>query len=251
MSYTLFLLRAALVCVSLPDPLIHALVRPVGVALVEVLLPRIVWWVANDDADLAAVLAPNTLDVLIRQGAQHVVLVALVSAERRDVIQGVHEAEVRELRIFSGDGRVGRLNIQVSDIVGEDRDLVGMQLLPILVAQLLRLAPEVLQELHHKGARTGSGVQYLNITVDQVAAEMALAQPVGRVDHKADDLVRCVDYPKPVCGLGIVNLVEVLVDRLQEALLLLVRADLGGGCVDLGIVGLQRGERPLFDLSRP
>ena len=75
--------------------------------------------------------------------------------------------------------------------------------------------------------------------VDQVPAEVFLAKPVGAVDHEAHDLVRRVDNAQPVGGLGVVDLVEVLVDDLEESLLFVMAADLRGRGANGCVVGLQ------------
>ena len=86
--------------------------------------------------------------------------------------------------------------------------------------------------------------------VDQVLAEVLLAQPVGALDHEAHDLVGRVDHAQPVGGLGVVDLVEVLVDDLEEGLLLVVAADLRRGGADGGVVGLQALQRAASSARR-
>ena len=49
---------------------------------------------------------------------------------------------------------------------------------------------------------------------------MPLAQPVSRTDHEANDLARSIDDAEPVGGLGIIDLVEILIESFEEALLL-------------------------------
>ena len=55
---------------------------------------------------------------------------------------------------------------------------------------------------------------------------------IGGLDHKAHDLVGRVDDAQPIRAGGVVGLVEVLVDGLEEAALLVVIGDLGGGGLD-------------------
>ena len=93
---------------------------------------------------------------------------------------------------------VGRLDVQIGDVIGQDRHLVGVQLLQILVAQLLRLAAEVLDQFGDEGAGAGGGIEDFHLLVDQRLAEMLLAQPVGALDHEAHDLVRRVDHAEAV-----------------------------------------------------
>ena len=68
---------------------------------------------------------------------------------------------------------VGRLDVQVGDVVGQDRHLVGVQLLPVLVLELRRLAAEVLDQLADEGAGAGGRVEDLDVLVDQAACRSA------------------------------------------------------------------------------
>jgi hypothetical protein len=133
-----------------------------------------------------------------------------------DVVQRVHEAQVGKFGVLAGDGRVGRFDVQVGHVVRQDGHLVGVQLVAVLVLQLFGLAAEVLQQLADVGAGARGRVEDVHVAVDQVLAEVGFAQPVGAVDHEAHDLVGGVDHAQAVGGLGVVDLVEVLVDDLQE-----------------------------------
>ena len=165
------------------------------------------------------------------------------------VVQRVHEAEVGKFGVLAGDGGVGGFDVQVGDVVGQDGDFVGVQLVLVFVLQLGGLAAKVLHQLADEGAGAGGRVEDLHVLVDQVLAEVLFAEPVGAVDHEAHDLVGRIDHAQPVGGLGVVDLVEVLVDDLEEGLLLVVAADLRGGGADRGVVGLQALERVLLQAA--
>ncbi len=51
---------------------------------------------------------------------------------------------------------------------------------------------------------------------------MLLAQPIRTFDHEAHDLVRCIDDSETICGLLVVDLVEVFVDDFQKRLLFMM-----------------------------
>ena len=127
-----------------------------------------------------------------------------------------------KFHVLARDRGVGGLDVQVGDVVRQDRHLVGVQLVPVLVRELRRLAAKVLDQLADEGAGAGGRVEDVHVLVDQAAPEVLLAEPVGALDHEADDLVRRVDHAQPVGGLGVVDLVEVLVDGLEEGLLLVM-----------------------------
>ena len=214
------LLRGRRLDVGRLDPLVDLRVFAVLVVVVLVLLVGVVGRVADDDADLALVLALDALDVLVRHAAEQVVLVAGLDAEPSDIVERVDEAEVRELGELAGDRGIGRLDVQVGDVVGQDRHLVGVQLFLYLCASFCRLAAEMLEQFADEGAGAGGRVEDFDVAGRSGLAEVLLAQPVGALDHEAHDLVRRVDDAEPVGGLRVVDLVEVLVDDLEEGLLL-------------------------------
>ena len=166
--------------------------------------------------------------------------------ERRDVVERVDKAEIGELRVLAGDRGVGRLDVQVGDIIGQDGHLVGVQLLLVFVRELLRLAAKMLQQFADEGAGAGGRIEDLDVPVDQGLAEMLLAQPVGALDHEADDFVRRVDHAEPVGGLGVVDLVEALVDDLEKCLLLVVAGDLCAVGADGVVIGLEPSSVSFF-----
>ena len=49
-----------------------------------------------------------------------------------DVIQRVDKAQAGEFFVVAGDGGVGGLNVQIDDVVWQDGDLVGVQLVEVL-----------------------------------------------------------------------------------------------------------------------
>ncbi|WP_255565190.1 hypothetical protein [Methylovirgula sp. HY1] len=75
---------------------------------------------------------------------------------------------------------------------------------------------------------------------------MFFAQPVGAFDHEAHDFVRRVDHAEPIGGLGIIDLVEILIDDLQKGLLFHMARNLRRGGADRGVIGLQLLQRLLF-----
>ena len=84
--------------VSFLDSLVDLRIFAVLVVLVLVELVGVVRRVADDDADLAAVLAADAPDVVVAHGAKQVVHVAAVLAQRVGVVERVDEAEVRDTR---------------------------------------------------------------------------------------------------------------------------------------------------------
>ena len=49
---------------------------------------------------------------------------AFYLSERGDVIQRINEAEVLIFVELAGDRLIGRLDVQIGDVIGEDRDVL-------------------------------------------------------------------------------------------------------------------------------
>lgn len=58
-----------------------------------------------------------------------------------------------------------------------------MQFLPILVAELLLLPAEVLNQFGDESARAAGGIEDFDVLVYQRLAEVLLAQPVGALER--------------------------------------------------------------------
>ena len=97
---------------------------------------RVVRRVADHDADLAAVLALDARDVLLADAAEQVERRAGRRGVGADVVERVDEAQVLELGVLAGDRRIRGLDVQVGHVIRQDGDLVGVQLLIVLVLQL-------------------------------------------------------------------------------------------------------------------
>ncbi len=169
-------------------------------------------------------------------------------SECRRVVERVDKAQIR-IFLISVDRGVGRLDVEVGDVIGQDRHLVGVQFFLIFVPQLCGLASKMLDQFGDEGAGAYGGIEDFDILVDQRFAEMLLAQPVGALDHEAHDLVRRIDDAEPVGLLLVVDLVEVLVDNFEEVLLLMMAGDERGGALDRGVIGPQARQRVVFHLA--
>ncbi len=176
-------------------------------------------------------------------------MLAGVTAQAGDVVERVDEAQVRIFQIIATDRGVGRLDVQIGDVIRQDRDFVGVQFFQILVLELGRLPAEVFEQLADEGAGSRRRIENLHILVDQVAAEVLLAQPVGRLDHEAHDFVGRVDDAETIRRFWVVDLVEVLVDDLEKGLFLVVAADLAGAAADRGVIGFERLQRLVLGVA--
>ena len=132
---------------------------------------------------------------------------------------------------------VAVLDVQVGDVVGQDGHFVGVDLVQVLVLQ--PVLGQVVDQAGNESARTRGWVQNLHVLVGEAASEVLLQQMVRPPDDEIHHLVGRVHHSQPVGGGGIVRLVEVLVDGLEEPLLFGVFGDLVGGPADGPVVGPQ------------
>ena len=112
-----------------------------------------------------------------------------------------------------------------------------MDLVQVLVLQ--PVGGQVVDQAGDECARAGGRVKDLYVFIGKAAPEVFLQQVVRAADDEIHHLVGCVHHAQPVGGGGIVGLIEVLVDGLEEPLLLCVFSNLVGGAADGPVVGPQ------------
>ena len=96
-----------------------------------------------------------------------------------------------------------------------------------------------LDQLGDEGAGAGGGVENLHIAVVEMAVKVPAGEVVCGADHEFHNLARRIDHAEAVCGLGIVDLVEVLVNHLEKTLLFVVIGDAEGRPLNGGVVALE------------
>ena len=84
-----------------------------------------------------------------------------------------------------------------------------------------------------------AGSRICTLSSAKAAPEVLLQQVVRAPDDEVHHLVGSVDHPQAVGGGGVVGLVEVLVNGLEELLLLRVLGDFVGGAADGPVVGAE------------
>ena len=112
-----------------------------------------------------------------------------------------------------------------------------MDFVAVLVLQAVQ--GQVVDEAGDEGAGAGGRVEDLHIVIGQRAAEVLLEQVVRAADDEVHHLVGGIDHAQAVGGGGVVGLVEVLIDGLEELLLLGVVGDLVGGAADGSVVNAE------------
>src|SRR5262249_50685597 len=96
--------------VARADVFIDGRIRPVLVVVELVELADVVGRVPNHNRDFALVLRPDAFDVFLGNGAEKIVLMAGADAKARGIVEGVDEAQMRELDELALDCRVSCLD---------------------------------------------------------------------------------------------------------------------------------------------
>ena len=215
-------------CVCLRDPLVYHRVFTVLVIVVLVDLPHVVGRIADHHEHGRLPLALDALRVL---GRKHRHLPVLGQLE------GVDEADAREGLINAGGVVVLVLNVHAGDVVGQQHDLVAVQL-PLVLA-LERGTRDRAHHAHDEVAGADEGVDDVHALVGEGAAELALEDGGHAAHHEVDDRLRGVDDAVRVGDLDGKTLEELFVDGVEEVLFLGEVADGGGGALDGGVEAVQ------------
>ena len=101
--------------------------------------------VTNDHTDLVRVLAFDAQAIFFGDRAKQIAGHSARCCMRADIIQRVHETQIWEFLIFAGQRSVGGFDVQLRDVVREQRDFIGVQLVAVFRPQLGRLPAKVLQ----------------------------------------------------------------------------------------------------------
>lgn len=151
--------------VRLRDPRIELLVFDVRVVVVLAVLPDRVRRVPDDDADVELLLPRAPRAVVDKHARDEVVL--LIELER------VREADPLERLVRAAhDAVVSGLDVDRRDVVGEEHDLVRVDLLRVLPWQLLLRDEPALQEPRDERPRPGERVEDVHALTPERLAEL-------------------------------------------------------------------------------
>lgn len=129
--------------------------------------------------------------------------------------------------VFAGQGVVGGFDVDRGDVVGQQRDLVGVQLFRILAHEITGGDKPGLQKSGDKGAGAGESVEDVHTFVGECFAEVGAAGVIGGFEDEVDHFDRGVDDPE---GIGLLlerGLEELLVQIGNQVLFTLSGDDLG------------------------
>ena len=198
--------------VGFGDPCVERGVGIVLVVVVGALLAHRVGRVAHDHADGQGVLDAHAVGVV----AEHLLVegVALLGHLERVGEHGSLEGLVGAARARV----VGLLDVHRHDVVRQQQDLVGVDLLGVLAPELLRGDQVALDEVRHEGPRPREGVQDVHAVVGQGLAELAAQHPVGLAQDVVDYLGGGVHHAHLVGGALERDLEEALVEVTDKLL---------------------------------
>ena len=109
---------------------------------------------------------------------------------------GEHDAGERLVAVAASAAArsvVGGLDVDRGDVVGEQQDLVGVQLVGVLAGEVVRLDQAGLEQPDDEGAGAGEGVEDVDALVGEACAEVLAQHVVGGAEDEVDDLDRRVD----------------------------------------------------------
>ena len=194
------LVRVITRLIRIPHPLLQQLVLHIRVIIIGALLPRTIWWVADDHRDRRLPLPQDPLVVLHRNPAQPLQLLPrrrfLQLALRQ--LEGIRPDQPREFRrparclpaLLIGLGEV-----HGGDVIGQQQDFVGVQFVVIFVRQgLIRQQLLILDQARQERPRPREGVDHVHPFIGQLHAKMLLQRPVGRAQQEIHQRRRRIDH---------------------------------------------------------
>ena len=178
-------------------------------------LPDGVRRVADDDADGGGLLIHDARGVPGEDAGEVVVGVAVFAELERVGQADAVEAGV----VLAADEVVERvLDVDAGDVVGEQDDLVGVELLRVFAPEVGGAQDAGLQQAREERAGAGERVEDVDVRLRQAAAEFFFQHVVDAVQDEVDDLDGRVDDAELADGLRQGGLEEVVVELDDDAL---------------------------------
>ena len=191
--------------------------------------------VADDHADVELPLARRALVVLREEPG------ASAGPAFRE-LERVGENDAREGLVGTGSAGevvIGALDVDGRDVVGEQQDLVGVQLGRVLAGEVVGPHEPRLEQAHDEGARAREGIEHVDALVGEARPEMAAQSVVGRAQDEVDDLHRRVDDAQRLGRLRQRLREEALVELGDDALLAAGVVDALGAELHVGVEALE------------
>jgi hypothetical protein len=129
------------------------------------------------------------------------------------------------------------LDIQGGDVIGEEHDLVAVELMRILGLQLG--SGDMAHDIDDEVAGGDKGVEDVDAGVAQRAAELPAQELVHGADHEGDQGLGSIDDALGVGHFDGEALEEALVDRIEEGLFGGEVSQGGGGGFDGNVEAVQ------------
>ena len=138
-------------------------------------------------------------------------------------IQRVREADAVERQVVAHLLVISVFDVQRRDVIGEQHNFVGEQLMLVLVPQVL--AGQAADDVDQEVAGAGAGVENGDAFVAERQAELGLQDVFDALAHEVHNRLRGIDDAVGVRLIFAEALEEALVDGVQEPLLLGIGRD--------------------------
>ena len=161
-------------CVCVVDSSVQLRICDILIVVVLTTLPNRIRRVSHDDTDVEGLLAFAAVAVVGEEIADEVTFfVELESISETDALEGF---------VFPADESViDSLDVDGGDIVGEQDDFVGVDLVFVFVRELLLADEAALKQAGDEGAGAGEGIDDVDSLAAEGLAELALQEVIDGV----------------------------------------------------------------------
>ncbi len=224
-SESAFLVSGLGICgVGFGNPSFHHGIPSVLVVVVFVGLPSVIGRVANNHED-ARILLPFDSNRIGFSKQVHLF--------RFRRLECIHKTDALECLVFPGRLVILVLDVHAGDVIRQQHDFVGVQLVREFVRQ--GAARDFTHEVHDEISRADERVENVHALGAECLAEFLLQNFRHALDYKAYDRRRRVNDAMRVGHLDAEALEELFINCVQK-LLLLAKVSNGGGSLLYGDV---------------
>ena len=197
--------------------------------------------IADDDGDRFIALLFDSLRVLwenLLQCCAALVVVFQVLAQ----LEGIGQADAFEgLILLIGAHHVVEdiLDVDRGDVVGHQHDLVGMDLPTVFALEGLARDEPALEQARDEGARSGEGVEDVDVLVGERPSELPLENVTYRADDEVYNLNGCIDDTQFIDRAGRGHLEEFVVQLDDDTLTAFGLVDIADRVADIFVELLE------------
>ena len=237
----------ALFDVRLFDASVHAAgfpgfileVFPIFVIVIFAHLVRIIGRIADNHRNLPFILPLNAIQVF--EAPTEAFERALLTFEvEPQIIQRIHKHDIGERGIPSHPLLIGVFDIQIRNVIGENRHFVRMDFVGVLILKILGGDP--FDNFRDKRAGSGCRIENLHVFIRQRFVEMLIQKIVRTFNHESDNFVGRIDNPQSIGPFRIIGFIKIFIHHFQKLLFFVMILNPGGFRFDRVIIVLDSGE---------